>query len=135
MQLTVNLQPSFKLGNQLESLLNGELDLITDMLNLTDADRGKIDAQLSDTNNTDSIIRQMSETNITELFDEITSENKTDIDLASANVKNETTTTIKRPEVNLAEISAIVSGSTYKRVDKQNLSIRQWRLSTKRKRR
>ena len=109
--------------------------MITDMLNLTDADRVQIDAQLSDTNNTDSIIRQMSETNITELFDEITSENKTDIDLASANVKNETTTTIKRPEVNLAEISAMVSGSTYKRVDMQNLSIRQWRLSTKRKRR
>lgn len=90
--------------------MNGELDLITDILNLTDADRGQIDAQLTDTNNTDNIMQQLSETNITALIDEITSENKTDIDVSSENVKNETTTTIKRPEVNLDEISAMVRG-------------------------
>ena len=92
--------------------MNGELDLITDILNLTDVDRGQIDAQLTDTNNTDNIMQQLSETNITALIDEITSENKTDIGVSSENVKNETTTTIKRPEVNLDEISAMVSGST-----------------------
>ena len=92
--------------------MNGELDLITDILNLTDVDRGQIDAQLTNTNNTDNIMQQLSETNITALIDEITSENKTDIDVSSENVKNETTTTIKRPEVNLDEISAMVSGST-----------------------